>query len=180
MDNHDSFVYNLVQLIEEQGADVRVIYNDMVTPKSALSFDRVVISPGPGTPLVARDRGHLLEMLENDPVKTLGVCFGHQVIGYFLGSRVIRAGKLMHGQVDGILNSGGGVLRGLPQRFVAIRYHSLAIEPSDRVVVDAVAESDGTVMAFHSTDGRFMGVQFHPESYYSEHGSDIIRNFLGD
>ncbi|WP_162509142.1 hypothetical protein [Thermogymnomonas acidicola] len=75
MDNHDSFVYNLVQLIEEQGADVRVIYNDMVTPKSALSFDRVVISLAPARPLVARDRGgHLLEMLENDPVKTLGGC----------------------------------------------------------------------------------------------------------
>ena len=139
-----------------------------------------MISPGPGNPEIQSDRGETVEFLENSqPRKVLGICFGHQLLGFYLGSRIKLAGKVHHGYVDTIRHTGGKLYRNVPAEFKAIRYHSLVIEEEPSIVVDAVSSSDGSVMGFHSEDGRMYGIQFHPESYYSEHGLSVLENFLG-
>jgi anthranilate synthase component 2 len=179
IDNYDSFVNNLVDYMRQEGADVHVVPNDMVAGEDPEKYDAVVISPGPGNPMNPGDRGQIVEFFSRlGNKKVLGICFGHQILAMMLGSRIYVSRKIYHGEVDRISNDGYGVFRNLPGQISVARYHSLVVEPSKGIVVDAVSETDGSVMAFHSVSGNVTGLQFHPESYYSEFGHEIVRNFL--
>ncbi|MHB8357981.1 MAG: anthranilate synthase component II [Thermoplasmataceae archaeon] len=179
IDNYDSFVHNLVDYIRQEGAEVDVVPNDRLTGISIGDYDAVVISPGPGNPANPWDRGQIAELFDElRSKKLLGICFGHQILAMMLGSQITVSGRIYHGEVDRIRNDGYGVFNGMPEHFNVARYHSLVVEPSGSVIVDAVSETDGSVMAFHSSDGKIIGLQFHPESFYSEFGHEILRNFL--
>lgn len=180
IDNHDSFVYNIVDLLERNGQKVEVIENDQhMDRESLLRYDTLVISPGPGNPINKEDRGKTLDLIRQGRFrKILGICFGHQLLAYSLGSSIYRTERIYHGEVDVIRNFHGGILRNVSDKFPAIRYHSLAVTPNPEIIVDAVSQSDGTIMAFHSRDSRIYGVQFHPESHYSSFGNEIIEEFL--
>lgn len=179
LDNKDSFTYNIVHILLMAGLEVDVFDNG-VNPESidANAYEALIISPGPGNPLNPEDRGIGMDLLGRDFPAVLGVCFGNQLIGLHMGCEIYRTENLMHGEIDTIENGCTGILSGLPAKFSAVRYHSLAIRPNKNTVVDATSSTDGTVMAFHSTDQRFYGVQFHPESYYSQFGKEIIGNFI--
>lgn len=180
-DNRDSFTYNIVHLLTSM--DVEVDVHDHSVPLGQLDtgdYDGLIISPGPGNPLIQEDRGNGFDLLESGKFPAvLGICFGHQLIGSFLGAEIYRTEKLYHGEIDTMLNNGTGLLAGLPDRFEAVRYHSLAVRPNDMIIPDAVSSSDGSLMAFHSRDGSLYGIQFHPESYYSQYGEAILSNFIG-
>ncbi|HEX3123102.1 MAG TPA: aminodeoxychorismate/anthranilate synthase component II [Rhodanobacteraceae bacterium] len=186
IDNYDSFTYNLVQYLGELGQDVRVVRNDELSVEQIrkLAPDRIVISPGPGTPDQA---GVTLEMIAKIGAQTpiLGVCLGHQSIGQAFGGKVVRAREIMHGKTSVIHHTGKGVFAALPNPFVATRYHSLVV---DKTTVPAVLEvtawtqdADGgidEIMGFRHKALPIEGVQFHPESILTEHGHALLRNFL--
>jgi len=185
IDNYDSFVYNLVQYIGELGAETIVYRNDQVTLKQVkeLKPDRIVISPGPGTPEDARYFGVCTEILQHvsREVPTLGVCLGHQGIIHAFGGKVVSAKRLMHGKTSKIKHDGKGVFRGVHNPFTATRYHSLAGEKySIPSCLEITAESidDGEVMGIRHTEYPIEGIQFHPESILCEDGKLIIKNFL--
>ena len=185
IDNYDSFVYNLVQYIGELGAETIVYRNDQVTLKQvkALKPDRIVISPGPGTPEDTRYFGVCTEILQHVSceVPTLGVCLGHQGIIYAFGGKVVSARKLMHGKTSKIKHDGKGIFKGVHNPFTATRYHSLAGEkPSIPSCLEVTAEStdDGEVMGVRHVKYPIEGVQFHPESILCEDGKLIVKNFL--
>jgi len=185
IDNYDSFVYNLVQYIGELGAETIVYRNDQVTLKQIkeLKPDRIVISPGPGTPEDARYFGVCTEILQHvsREVPTLGVCLGHQGIIYAFGGKVVAAKRLMHGKTSKIKHDGKGIFRGVHNPFTATRYHSLTGEKySIPSCLEITAESidDGEVMGIRHTEYPIEGVQFHPESILCEDGKLIIKNFL--
>ena len=181
IDNYDSFTYNLVQYFGELGEEVRVVRNDEITVEEIehLSPARIVISPGPCTP---NEAGVSLPVIARfaGKVPLLGVCLGHQAIGQAFGGRVVHAKTLMHGKVSPIHHAGEGVFRGLVSPFSATRYHSLAIErdscPAD-LKITAWTE-DGEIMGVRHLAMAVEGVQFHPESILTEHGHDLLRNFL--
>ena len=181
IDNYDSFTYNLVQYLGELGADVEVRRNDAVTVEDVLALapERIVISPGPCTP---NEAGITLELLErlSGRVPILGVCLGHQAIGQAFGGKVVRATQVMHGKVSRIRHDGHGVFAGIPDDFVATRYHSLVIERSslpDCLALTAQAE-DGEIMGVRHRSLAVEGVQFHPEAMLTEHGHRLLENFL--
>lgn len=181
IDNYDSFTYNLFQYLSELGAQVKVVRNDKITVAEigALAPDRIVISPGPGTPASA---GISIEAIRRygSEIPILGVCLGHQAIGQAFGAVVDRAGEIMHGKSSRIFHDGQGVLAGLPSPFDAIRYHSLAImldSVPDCLEVTARTEK-GVIMAVRHRSFPIEGVQFHPESILTLLGKDILRNFL--
>ena len=181
IDNYDSFTYNLYQYLGELGADTTVVRNDEITVGDALGRcpDRIVISPGPGTPDQA---GISLELIRNaaGQVPLLGVCLGHQALGQAFGGRVGRAKVLMHGKTSEIHHDGRTLFRGLPLPFTATRYHSLVVAPDsvpDCLEVSAWTE-DGTVMGLRHREVAIEGVQFHPESILTRAGHDLLRNFL--
>jgi anthranilate synthase component 2 len=185
IDNYDSFVYNLVQYIGEQGAEVAVYRNDEITLEqaAALKPDRIVISPGPGNPEDDKFFGVCKAILQNlsPTIPTLGVCLGHQGIIYSYGGKVVHAKKLMHGKTCSISHNGKGIFRGVREPFNATRYHSLAGEKSsipDCLEVTAEAADDGEIMGVQHRKFPIYGVQFHPESILCEDGKIIIRNFL--
>ena len=179
VDNYDSFVYNIVQYLAQLGADVDVVRNDEVTVERALTYDGVLISPGPGTP---EDAGACIDIVRAcaGHVPVLGVCLGHQAIAVAYGGTVTRAPELLHGKTSQVHHTDTGVLRGLPQGFTATRYHSLAVEPEslpDELVVTGTAES-GVIMAIRHRDHAVEGVQFHPESVLTEGGHAMLANWL--
>ena len=182
IDNYDSFTYNLVQYLGELGADLRVVRNDAVDADgvAALAPERIVISPGPGTP---DDAGVSLEVIRRFGERTpiLGVCLGHQAIGQAYGGTVARAKTQMHGKTSDIRHDGRGVFAGLSNPFTATRYHSLVILP-DTVPADlevtAWAE-DGEIMGVRHRRWPVEGVQFHPESILTVEGKRLLGNFLG-
>ncbi len=181
VDNYDSFTYNLYQYLGELGADITVVRNDALTVGEALARrpDRIVISPGPGTPDQA---GISLELIRAaaGQVPLLGVCLGHQALGQAFGGRVGRAKVLMHGKTSEIHHDGRSVFRGLPEPFTATRYHSLIVERDSIpgcLEVSAWTE-DGTVMGLRHREAAAEGVQFHPESILTRAGHDLLRNFL--
>ncbi len=185
IDNYDSFVYNLVQYIGELGAETIVYRNDQLTLKQVkeLKPDRIVISPGPGTPEDTRYFGVCTEILQHVSceVPTLGVCLGHQGIIYAFGGKVVAARKLMHGKTSKIKHDGKGIFKGVHNPFTATRYHSLAGEkPSIPSCLKVTAEStdDGEVMGVRHVKYPIEGVQFHPESILCEDGKLIVKNFL--
>ncbi len=182
IDNYDSFTYNLVHFLGELGAEVTVKRNDAITPDEALALapEAVVLSPGPCDP----DRaGICLEMVARAAearLPLLGVCLGHQTIGQAFGGRVVRAPAVMHGKLSAVHHKGRGVLAGLPSPFSATRYHSLIVEREslpDCLEVTAETE-DGIIMGIAHRALPIHGVQFHPESIASQHGHDLLRNFL--
>jgi anthranilate synthase component 2 len=186
IDNYDSFTYNLVQYFGELGQDVKVVRNDDLTVAqiAALKPDHIVISPGPCTP---NEAGVSLEVLEKlaGQVPILGVCLGHQSLGQAFGGEVVRARTIMHGKTSPIRHKGVGVFAGLPDPFEATRYHSLVVRKEtlpDCLEVTAWTENeDGSIDEIMGLRHRTLdveGVQFHPESILTQHGHDMLRNFL--
>lgn len=182
IDNYDSFTYNLVHFLGELGADVKVYRNNVVTVDELFEENPsgIVLSPGPCDP----DRaGICLETVKRASVTgmpVLGVCLGHQTIGQVFGGKVVRADQLMHGKTSEIIHNGTGLFKGLPNRFTATRYHSLTIDPAtvpNTLEVTATTE-DGVIMGLSHKSLPLHGVQFHPESIASEHGHDLLQNFL--
>ncbi|MBK6810423.1 MAG: aminodeoxychorismate/anthranilate synthase component II [Sandaracinaceae bacterium] len=181
VDNYDSFTYNLVQYLRELGAVVTVHRNDEIDVQGvrALDPEGVLISPGPGTPDDAGvSNGILAELGATLPV--LGVCLGHQAIGQHYGARVVRAERLMHGRTSPIFHEGLGVFRGLPSPFTATRYHSLLVDPATLTsVLEVTARTaEGEIMGLRHREHPVEGVQFHPESFLTEHGHQLLRNWL--
>lgn len=181
IDNYDSFTYNLVHYLRELGAASRVRRNDAVSVQEALAMapEAVLLSPGPKAP---RDAGICLDLIASAPadLPILGVCLGHQAIGEAFGGRVIHARAPMHGKVSVIRHRGGGVFAGLPDGFAATRYHSLVVDPGcvpDTLAVTAWSD-DGEIMGLSHRTRPIHGVQFHPESIATEHGHDLLANFL--
>ncbi len=181
IDNYDSFTYNLVQYFGELGQDVRVFRNDAITLKeiAAMAPNYLVISPGPCSPKEAGiSVGAIKEFAGKLPI--LGVCLGHQSIGYAFGGEIIHAQKPMHGKLSPIHHSNVGIFSGLPNPFTATRYHSLAIR---RETLPACLEvtawtEDGEIMGVRHKELTVQGVQFHPESIMTEHGHALLDNFL--
>jgi anthranilate synthase component II len=181
VDNYDSFTYNLYQYLGELGAEIRVMRNDEMTTQEALALrpERIVISPGPGTPDQA---GITLDLIRGAAgrVPLLGVCLGHQSLGQAFGGRVVRAATLMHGKTSSIHHDGRTLFAGLPDPFTATRYHSLIVERAS--VPDCLEVSawtvDGIVMGLRHRSLPLEGVQFHPESILTASGKDVLRNFL--
>ncbi len=185
IDNYDSFVYNLVQYIGELGAETIVYRNDQVNLQELIKLqpDRIVISPGPGTPEDEKYFGVCTAILQNlsPNIPTLGVCLGHQGIIHAFGGKIIRAKKLMHGKVCTIKHNQKGIFSGVRNPFSATRYHSLAgergsIPPSLQITAEAI--DDGEIMGIRHVKYPIFGVQFHPESILCEDGKLIIKNFL--
>jgi anthranilate synthase/aminodeoxychorismate synthase-like glutamine amidotransferase len=181
VDNYDSFTYNLVQYLGELGAVVEVVRNDEISVEAVADRkpEGVLLSPGPGTP---DDAGIMLSLLARyaGSFPIFGVCLGHQAIGQVFGGRVVRAERLMHGRTSPIHHNGKGVFAGLPSPFTATRYHSLIVERdslSPDLEVTAWTEHDEIMGVAHRTLA-VEGVQFHPESFLTEHGHALLRNFL--
>jgi len=181
IDNYDSFTYNLVQYLGELGADVHVVRNDEVSVADIerLNPERIVISPGPCAPTEAGvSLSAIAHFAGRKPI--LGVCLGHQAIGHAFGGRVIHAKTLMHGKTSPIEHTGVGVFAGLPNPFIATRYHSLAVERDSLPACLEVTAwtADGEIMGLRHRSMSVEGVQFHPESILTEHGHTMLRNFL--
>ena len=187
LDNYDSFTYNLVQYMGELGAEVVVRRNDDVTPEEvvALKPERILLSPGPCTP---QDAGilipliqHLAKLPKKQQIPVLGVCLGHQAIGAAFGGEVIRAPQLMHGKTSVIEHDGRTIFRKIPQSMVCTRYHSLIVAEDsvpEELEVSARVAGESTIMALRHRTLPIEGVQFHPESVLTDHGKQLIANFL--
>jgi len=184
IDNYDSFVHNIAQIVAELGARPVVVRNDEITVGGIerMRPDKIIISPGPGSPTVKRDVGVSEDVvrLMSGKVPILGICLGHQLIGYVYGAKVRRARTVKHGKTSRIRHDEGNPLyTGIPEVFVAMRYHSLVIdEPPPVLVVDAVSLDDNEIMGIHHIEYPTFGVQFHPESIGTPLGDRIIKNFL--
>jgi len=182
IDNYDSFTYNLVQYLGVLGSEVEVHRNDKITLDEIESMkpERIVISPGPGTPQSAGITISMIERFHRKEVPILGVCLGHQAIGAAFGGRVLHAARIMHGKTSEISHDGKGVFRDLPDPITATRYHSLAVERESLpscLEVSAEAE-DGEIMGLRHREYPVEGIQFHPESILTKEGMNILRNFL--
>ncbi|MFM2032718.1 MAG: hypothetical protein RLZZ297_1483 [Chloroflexota bacterium] len=181
IDNYDSFTYNLVQYLSELGAEVMVKRNDQITvaEAAALKPEKIVVSPGPCTPAEA---GISIEVIKTlgPTIPTLGVCLGHQSIGAAFGGIVERAPYVMHGKRSAMNHDGNGLFAGLPQHFMATRYHSLIVRadglPND--LVRTAWTDDGIIMGLKHRSHPIYGLQFHPESIMTEHGHAMLKNFL--
>jgi anthranilate synthase/aminodeoxychorismate synthase-like glutamine amidotransferase len=181
IDNYDSFTYNLVQYIGQLGGAVVVHRNDVISIDGIreLKPDAIVLSPGPCTPQKA---GISVEVIKQfgTTIPILGVCLGHQAIGYAFGAEVVRAQRIMHGKTSTVINDGRTIFKGLPNPFVAGRYHSLIVERNslpECLEVSAETE-DGEIMAIRHKEYPIEGVQFHPESVLTPNGKRVLKNFL--
>ena len=180
VDNYDSFVFNLVQYLGQLGADCTVKRNDEVKASEASDYDGVLISPGPGTP---EDAGVSIEMIKfcaEKKIPLFGVCLGHQAISVAFGATVSRAPELLHGKTSKIIHQGKGILSNLPSPFTATRYHSLAVvceTISEEIEITGETEY-GVVMSLRHKTLPIEGVQFHPESVLTEHGHEMLANWL--
>ena len=180
VDNYDSFVYNLVQYLQQLGAECTVVRNDAVGADEAAKYDGVLISPGPGTPEKAGVSVEMIKYCAEHSIPLFGVCLGHQAIGVAFGATVSRAPELLHGKTSLVYHNQEGVLADLPSPFTATRYHSLCVEK------DSVPETlhitgstdSGLVMSMEHTTLPIQGVQFHPESVLTEHGHQMLANWL--
>jgi anthranilate synthase/aminodeoxychorismate synthase-like glutamine amidotransferase len=181
IDNYDSFTYNLVQYLGQLGQDVMVYRNDEITLDEIgkLAPDAIFLSPGPCTP---KEAGITVDVIRefHKFVPLMGVCLGHQAIGYAFGGNVVRAGRLMHGKTSPIINDGKTIFKGLPNPFTAGRYHSLLVE---RISLPSCLEisaetEEGEIMGMRHREYAVEGIQFHPESILTPHGKRIIKNYL--
>lgn len=186
IDNYDSFTYNLVQYLEELGAEVVVVRNDKITIAEIekMNPQRIVISPGPCSP---DEAGISVEVVKNfsGKIPILGVCLGHQCIGAAFGAKIARAKKLMHGKTSKIIffRSLTELFKNINQGFIAVRYHSLVIENKnfpEELIVTAQSDDDGEIMGIKHKSHNTEGIQFHPEAYFTECGKDILKNFLAN
>ena len=181
IDNYDSFTYNLVQYLGEMGAEMDVRRNDAITLAEIADWkpEKIVISPGPGTP---DDAGVTLDLIKEfgRTIPIFGVCLGLQAMGQAMGGRVVRADKMMHGKTSQVTHRGQGVFAGLPSPFEATRYHSLVVEAASLPeCLEVTAESeDGEIMGLRHREWPLEAVQFHPEAILTEHGKQILRTFL--
>ena len=185
IDNYDSFVYNIVQYIGELGAKPMVYRNDELTVKKVLSLkpDRIVISPGPGTPEDGRYFGVCPEILRriSPKIPTLGVCLGHQGIVSAFGGRLRRAKRIMHGKISPVEHDGEGIFKGIKNPIQVARYHSLVVDEGSLpscFKITAIALDDGEIMGIRHVSYPIEGVQFHPESIITEWGRNLLKNFL--
>jgi anthranilate synthase/aminodeoxychorismate synthase-like glutamine amidotransferase len=181
IDNYDSFTYNLVHYLGELGERVMVFRNNRITLEDVgrLGPDMVVVSPGPCTP---KEAGISVDLIRefSGRIPILGVCLGHQSIGYAFGGRIVRADRLLHGKTSMIYHDGKGIYEGIPNPFEATRYHSLLVEREslpDELEITAWT-SEGEIMGIRHRDYPTEGVQFHPESILTKHGKEILRNFI--
>jgi anthranilate synthase/aminodeoxychorismate synthase-like glutamine amidotransferase len=182
IDNYDSFTYNLVQYLGELGAQVKVFRNDAISIEELESYNlsHIVISPGPGGPEDAGISNAVIRAF-GPTMPILGVCLGHQCIGYIFGGEVVRAPRLFHGKTSGINHDGEGLFRGIPSPFEATRYHSLIVaEPLPKDLKLTAFTAHGEVMALEHRTYPIYGVQFHPESILTTHGKQILSNFLDE
>ena len=181
IDNYDSFTYNLVQYLAEIGQEVKVVRNDKISIEeiNKLNPQYIVISPGPCTP---NEAGISLELIEafKGKIPILGVCLGHQSIGQAFGGKIVHAQTIMHGKTSKIFHNNNGVFRDIKDPFIATRYHSLVIEKQTLPnCFDITAwTDDNEIMGIKHKELAIEGVQFHPESILSEHGHDLLKNFL--
>jgi len=188
IDNYDSFTYNLVQYLGELGADVQVYRNDEITVEQIreLAPEKLMISPGPCTPDQAGISMAAIEAFAGE-IPILGVCLGHQSIGQVFGGKIVHAREIMHGKTSSIYHKGGHVFTGLTNPYTATRYHSLVIEKEslpDCLEITAWTQTDSgemdEIMGVRHKTLDVEGVQFHPESILTEHGHDLLKNFLND
>ncbi|HEU4434027.1 MAG TPA: aminodeoxychorismate/anthranilate synthase component II [Pyrinomonadaceae bacterium] len=182
IDNYDSFTYNLVQYLGELGQTVEVRRNNQVTVEeieTSLRPERIVISPGPGTP---DDAGVSLNVIDRfaGKVPLLGVCLGHQAIGQAFGGRVVRAPQLMHGKASEVNHDGRTIFAGISEPFLAGRYHSLIVEKESlpQCLEVSASTNDGVIMGLRHRQWKIEGVQFHPESILTSEGKRLLSNFL--
>ncbi|MBL4646074.1 MAG: aminodeoxychorismate/anthranilate synthase component II [Rhizobiales bacterium] len=181
IDNYDSFTYNLVHLIGALGVELEVVRNDKITPQDALAMNAegIILSPGPCTP---NEAGICLELIAkaNGSLPIFGVCLGMQSIGQAYGGHIIRANALMHGKLSDVVHQQQTIFADIPSPFRATRYHSLVVEestfPADLIIT--AKTDDGSLMGLSHRDHPVHGVQFHPESIASEHGAEIMSNFI--
>jgi anthranilate synthase/aminodeoxychorismate synthase-like glutamine amidotransferase len=179
IDNYDSFTFNLVQLLYTLGAEVKVVRNDEIDAAGveASGASHLVVSPGPCTP---NEAGVSMDAIRGAKVPVLGVCLGHQSIGAVFGGNVVRAPEPVHGKTATIRHQGRGLFEGLPQTFLAARYHSLVVDaPTLPAELEATAWTpDGLIMGLRHRERPVVGVQFHPESVLTPEGPKLVRNFL--
>ena len=181
IDNYDSFTYNLYQYLSELGAEVEVARNDKISVEEIkdMAPEGIIISPGPSTPLEAGISNDAIRQF-GPSIPTLGVCLGHQCIGYVYGATVDQAGEIRHGKTSMVNHNGAGVLAGLPNPFEAIRYHSLIVFPEtvpDTLEITAQTDN-GLIMGLRHKEHPVEGVQFHPESILTPDGKHLLQNFL--
>ena len=182
IDNYDSYTFNLYQLIAAvAGEEPVVVRNDEIewSALAAHAWDRIVVSPGPGRPERERDLGVGRAALAQGEIPVLGVCLGHQGLAHVRGGSVVRASEIIHGRISRVFHRGDRLFDGIPQGFRAVRYHSLIVEPALPPELEAIAwADDGTLMAIRDRQRRAWGVQFHPESIGTEHGAQLVENFI--
>ena len=181
IDNYDSFTFNLYHYISSLKNSVDVVRNDKISAKEILKkkYKKIVISPGPGNPSQAGNCIKIVTLLYKK-IPILGVCLGHQIIGQVFGSKIIQAKKLVHGKISTIISSKKGILKNLPNRFEATRYHSLIIEKktlSKEIEITAKTKN-GIIMGIQHKNYNIHGVQFHPESIKTKYGLKILKNFV--
>ncbi len=179
IDNYDSFTWNLVHYLMELGAEVEVVRNDAISAAQAIDSGArgFLISPGPCTPTEAGISLDLVAACADAAKPLLGVCLGHQSIGQHFGGQVVRGG-LMHGKTSPVTHDGTGIFAGLPSPFIATRYHSLIVDDVPQDLIVNCTSDDGHVMGFRHKQLPIHGVQFHPESIATEHGHEMLANFL--
>ncbi|MDH5465553.1 MAG: aminodeoxychorismate/anthranilate synthase component II [Thiovulaceae bacterium] len=183
IDNYDSFTYNIVQYCLELGADLKIIRNDELTVEEikALNPEKIIISPGPATPNEAGVSLELVQKLQ-DEIPILGICLGHQTIAQVFGAQVVQAKNMMHGKTSTMdVTQETPIFKNMPDHFIATRYHSLVVAQEnlpDCIMPTAYSADDKEIMALQVKGKPIYGVQFHPESIMSEHGYDILDNFL--
>jgi anthranilate synthase/aminodeoxychorismate synthase-like glutamine amidotransferase len=181
IDNYDSFTYNLVQYVGEMGAELAVVRNDRITIPEIRQMNpqRIILSPGPCTPSQAGVSLEVVRQLHKEyPI--LGVCLGHQAIGEALGGKVVKAAEIVHGKTSSIVHTGKEIFSNIPSPFVGTRYHSLIVERNSLPMCLEVTAwtDDGVIMGIRHREFPTFGVQFHPESIATEHGKQILKNFL--
>lgn len=184
IDNFDSFTYNLYQYLGELAKQVIVVRNNEIPLEQirAGAFTHIVISPGPGDPTDPEYFGATAEVIQefHSSYPLLGICLGHQGIGAAFGAAIVKAPSIMHGKTSILTHTGQGLLHDIPGEITVMRYHSLVVDPKtipDDLIVDAVAY-DGSIMAFHHASCPTFGLQFHPESFRTETGKQLLKNFL--
>jgi len=181
IDNYDSFTYNLLQIIGQFTTDMIVVRNDEISLNEVknLNPDRIIISPGPGKPQDSKISFEIVKNINNIP--TFGVCLGHQALGLAYGAKIIKAKNIMHGKVSKIIHNNDKIFNVIPKKFEATRYHSLLIDSfdfPDELQILATSEEDNYIMAIKHKKYPLFGVQFHPESYQTNYGNILIKNFI--